>query len=278
MLREDKIKLFINELNYIKDSNLRKFGEEVIANAEDWFFIEPASTTGKYHPKFSLGEGGLMRHTRCVAYWATALCESFNMNSEDSDLLVIAALAHDIKKHDNNGRFLREHPLLASNYIREIQKKFNEEVISNIQIEKICGAVASHMGKWEGTREWVKDETKELFPMPKTEFEKLMQAADYIASRKPVLEFDFLPVEDVKPIVVENKERPDVNSYSFNDLENFVLPFGMHSGKMFKEVLPTGYLEWMAKQVDFNNKYEQELAQRYLYLVDNVKYYMYKPK
>ena len=123
MLREDKLKLFVNEFNYIKNVNLRKFAEEIIANADDWFFVEPASLSGKYHPKFSLGEGGLMRHTRCVAYWATAMAESFNLSQEDSDLLVIAALAHDIKKHDNNKRYMREHPLLASDYVCKIMEK-----------------------------------------------------------------------------------------------------------------------------------------------------------
>ena len=183
MLREDKLKLFVNEFNYIKNVNLRKFAEEIIANADDWFFVEPASLSGKYHPKFSLGEGGLMRHTRCVAYWATAMAESFNLSQEDSDLLVIAALAHDIKKHDSNKRYMREHPLLASDYVCKIMEKFSEDVITNEQVQKICCAVAAHMGKWEGTREWVKDTTKELFPMPKNDFEKALQAADYAASR-----------------------------------------------------------------------------------------------
>lgn len=282
MTREDKIKLFVNELNYIKNSNLRKFAEEVIANAGDWFFVEPASTSGKYHPKFSLGDGGLMRHTRCVAYWATAMAESFNLNQEDSDLLVIAALAHDIKKHDDNGRFLRNHPLLASDYVCKIMEKFSEDIITNEQVQKICCAVAAHMGKWEGTREWVKDTTKELFPMPKNDFEKALQAADYIASRKVVLDFDFAPTDNVALPMNEvnnhvKNNQPSADTFSFNDLENYVLPFGKHSGKTLNEIMPTGYLDWMAKQTDFNKKYEQTLVQRYLYLLDENKYKQYGP-
>lgn len=287
MTREDKIKLFVNELNYIKNPNLRKFGEEIIANAGDWFFVEPASTSGKYHPKFSLGEGGLMRHTRCVAYWATCMAESFNMSQEDSDLLVIAALAHDIKKHDDNGCFLRNHPLLASDYVCEIMEKFSEDVITNEQVQKICCAVASHMGKWEGTREFVKDVTKDLFPMPSNDFEKALQAADYIASRKTILEFDFAPTDNVALPVNENKqkttERPSIDSYSFNDLEVYVIPFGMHSGKTIGEIHKTtmrngsSYIDWMAKQEEFNFKYERDLGRRYLYLLDNNKYKNYGP-
>ena len=282
MTREDKLKLFANEFAYIKNVNLRKFAEEIIANAGDWFFVEPASTSGKYHPKFSLGEGGLMRHTRCVAYWATAMAESFNMSQEESDLLVIAALAHDIKKHDDNGRFLRNHPILASDYVCEIMEKFSEDVITNEQVQKICCAVAAHMGKWEGTREWVKDTTKELFPMPKNDFEKALQAADYIASRKVVLEFDFAPIDNIVSSVNEvnshvSNSQPSVETFSFSDLENYVLPFGKHGGKTLKDILPTGYLDWMARQTDFNKKYEQTLVQRYLYLLDEDKYKQYGP-
>jgi hypothetical protein len=288
MLREDKLKLFVNEFNYIKNVNLRKFAEEVIANADDWFFVEPASLSGKYHPKFSLGEGGLMRHTRCVAYWATAMAESFNLSQEDSDLLVIAALAHDIKKHDSNKRYMREHPLLASDYVCEIMKKFSEDVITNEQVQKICCAVAAHMGKWEGTREWVKDTTKELFPMPKNDFEKALQAADYAASRKVVLEFDFAPTDNVALPVNEvnnhsTNDRPSIESYNFNDLENYIIPFGGHKGKTIKEIHNTTlrygktYIDWMASQEDFNFKYERDLARRFLYLLDNSKYKQYTP-
>jgi uncharacterized protein (DUF3820 family) len=270
MTREDKIKLFVNEFNYIKDNNLRKFAEEIIANAGDWFFVEPASTSGKYHPKFSLGDGGLMRHTRCVAYWAMCMAESFNMTQEDSDLLVIAALAHDIKKHDDNGHFLRNHPLLASDYVCDIMEKFSEDVITNEQVQKICCAVSSHMGKWEGTREWVKDTTKELFPMPKNDFEKALQAADYIASRKAILDFDFAPIDNVaipKTITENKKEERDPNTYTIDELHSFVMPFGKHKGKTFKDVKETGYLYWMTLQDDFNAVDVQALAKRYLLLL-----------
>ena len=76
MTRGEKISVFINELNYIKDDNLNAFAKELIANAEDYFFTVPASSSGKYHPQFSLGVGGLVRHTRCVAYFAMGAGES----------------------------------------------------------------------------------------------------------------------------------------------------------------------------------------------------------
>lgn len=35
----------------------------------------PASTTGKYHPPFALGEGGLVRHTLAACCWAKDLLQ-----------------------------------------------------------------------------------------------------------------------------------------------------------------------------------------------------------
>jgi uncharacterized protein (DUF3820 family) len=146
-------------------------------------------------------------------------------------------------------------------------EKFSEEVITNEQVQKICGAVASHMGKWEGTREWVK-EPKELYPMPSNDFEKALQAADYVASRKAILEFDFPQTETVALPVTENKVNTvDIDGIPLSELENYVINFGKHNGKTFKEIKPTGYLDWMCKQEDFFKKDTQAAARRYLQLL-----------
>ena len=271
MERNDKLKLFVNEFNLIKNVNFKKFAEEVIANADDYFFVVPASSSGKYHPQVSLGDGGLVRHTRCVAYFATWLAESFCMTQEDSDLLIIAALAHDIKKQGNGktNYTVHEHPLLASNYIAEIRNKFTEDEISEIQVQKICCAVASHMGKWGHNAEFIKG--KEPLPLPTTEFEKLLQAADYLASRKELKEFDFAQTENVQLPIIESKSKNDENieGLPLKELENYIVDFGKHKGKTFKEIKETGYLEWMCKQEDFFKKDTQRAAKRYLYLLKN---------
>lgn len=265
MTRGEKISVFINELNYIKDNNLNAFARELIANAEDYFFTVPASSSGKYHPQFSLGVGGLVRHTRCVAYFAMSAGESYNFDQHTTDLLVIAALAHDIKKqgHISNGHTVREHPLYGADYVIEMQNKF-PNFITKEDAEKIAGAVRSHMGKWEGTREWVKDTTKELFPMPKDGFEQALQMADYVASRKYILSFQF---DETEYTITENdvptKEVIDPSKMSLFELENYVIPFGKHKGKTLRETKPTGYLEWMLKQVDFNNKETQDIVRAY---------------
>ena len=57
---------FAKELETFKHDDIRKFAEVLIDNAPDYFFHVAASSTGKYHPKYALNDGGLMRHTKAV--------------------------------------------------------------------------------------------------------------------------------------------------------------------------------------------------------------------
>ena len=265
MIREDKIKMFANEIGDIQDTELRKLATEIIANADDYFFTVAASSSGKYHPPFDLGEGGLIRHTRCVAYMAACMAESLDMDNYDKDALIVAALAHDIKKQGNGStaHTVWEHPTYASDYVKTIHKQINSNVPYDV-VDKIANAVHSHMGKWGNKPNFLKG--NKPLPMPKTEFEKALQAADYIASRKEILDFSFRPTEIVecsntsKPII---SEEPAIETLSLFEMENYVLQFGKHRGKTIKETKPTGYLEWVLKQEDFSNKYAQDLIRAY---------------
>jgi hypothetical protein len=258
MNKKDKVKLFINELNDIKDNDLRKFAERVIENAEDYFFTIAASTTGKYHPKFDLGDGGLMRHTRLVEYIAVCEATSRMYSEHDTDLLIIAALAHDIKKLGNNGsrHTVVSHPLIAAEYLEEMHEKY-PKLISEEDLKKVCGAVKSHMGQWGN---------KDGLPLPKDDFEFALQAADYIASRKDWTGFEFRPTEEVKQIIVEEvsfKGKP----------KDYVLEFGKHRGKSIETIYKEGsdYLDWMISQEEFSNKEAQEMAKKYLASIKKAK-------
>jgi uncharacterized protein (DUF3820 family) len=260
--REDKIKMFINEIGDIKDAHLKVFATELIANADDYFFVVPASSSGKYHPPFDLGDGGLVRHTRLVAYMARSLAESYCFSDYDTDCLIVAALAHDIKKQGNGdtGHTVWDHPILAMHYVQEIYGKTNFNVPADT-IEKISNAVSSHMGKWGNEPRFCKGNTP--LPMPVTEFDKALQAADYVASRKEIIDFKFRDTEEVNIVAQPKSVLPPVNEMSLFELENYQMPFGKHKGKTLREVKPTGYLDWMLKQTDFANKDTQEIVRAY---------------
>ena len=254
--------MFINEIGDIKDADLKAFATELIANADDYFFVVPASSSGKYHPPFDLGDGGLVRHTRLVAYMARSLAESYCFSDYDTDCLIVAALAHDIKKQGdgNTGHTVWDHPILAMHYIQEIYGKTSFNVPADT-IAKICNAVSSHMGKWGNEPRFCKGNTP--LPMPVTEFEKALQAADYVASRKEITDFKFRDTEEVNIVAQPKSVLPPVNEMSLFELENYQMPFGKHKGKTLREVKPTGYLDWMLKQTDFANKDTQEIVRAY---------------
>ena len=185
----DKIKLFNNELNNISDTNLREFATQLILHAPDYFFTVAATSSGKYHPKFARKVGGLVKHTKCVCFYAMCNIESFGLSNHDKDLIIIAALAHDIKKQgDSKNHTVWEHPELAHGFIIESQNKFSH-LISKEDATIIANAVLCHMGKWANYSEFIGN--KKAYPMPQTLFEYALQSADYIASRKELISFDF---------------------------------------------------------------------------------------
>lgn len=44
----------------------RKFVQTMLPAVPPYFYTVPASSTGKYHPRYTLGSGGLLRHTKAA--------------------------------------------------------------------------------------------------------------------------------------------------------------------------------------------------------------------
>ena len=62
----NKVAILRNEIDFINDELLQEFIEFCVEEAPDYFFEMPASTTGKFHPAYTLGEGGLIKHTKAA--------------------------------------------------------------------------------------------------------------------------------------------------------------------------------------------------------------------
>jgi len=187
MTNEEKITCFTKELILIRDEKIRKFTIEAIKSIPDYFFTIPASTTGKYHPSYALGEGGLLRHTRAMAMVA---CELFRMerwgfSEHDKDLILSSILLHDgWKLGDALTSFTVDiHPAFAVNAISENENL--SKILSNEDKEFIKSCVHSHMGQWN------KDKSgKVILPKPATPAQEFVHLVDYICSRK-CLEINF---------------------------------------------------------------------------------------
>ncbi len=178
----NKIKIFEEELNYIKNEEYRKNAEILLNLLPDYFFEIPASSTGKYHPSYALGDGGLVRHTKAAAKIAYELLNNKSIGGifkeYEKDLIIISLIIHDGLKsgidHEKYTRF--DHPLLISQFVKDNKEKltFKDE-----EIEFICKNVESHMGEWNTDYNG-----NEVLPLPKNRYQKFVHMCDFLASRK----------------------------------------------------------------------------------------------
>jgi len=185
----DKVELFNNELAYIRNENIKQFAVEAIQILPDYFFHIPASSTGKYHPSYSLGDGGLYRHTRAAVRIALELLriDWWGFSSDDIDLLIVSLILHDGWKSGfpQETYTKTEHPLIAVNQLAMFAEQ-NDVPISKEYIDMILSNISSHMGQW--TKDYKTG--AEVLPRPVDKFQKFVHLADYLASRK-CLEMNF---------------------------------------------------------------------------------------
>lgn len=179
----NKSDVFSKELGYITEFKVRSFVEYCLnEKVPDYFFKIPASSTGKYHPAYSLGEGGLVRHTKAAVKLANDLLnleQNIHLSNFRSEITA-ALILHDSVKQGFNGSCytVPEHPLCAVSMVLTANKEKNK--LSDTQCKMICDLIASHMGQWNTG---YKSKT-EILPKPKTELQKFVHTCDYLASRR----------------------------------------------------------------------------------------------
>lgn len=172
----DRLKIFEKELNLITDYKIKDFTQKCILQLPEYFFTMPASTTGKYHPSYALGEGGLVRHTRAAVMLAheMLLNDVYEKIKDSHDIIIAALLLHDgVKKgfKESAEYTMLKHPLYASQFIKRIAA---ENHILDDFVITICQLVETHMGQW----------TQNVLQKPKSLEQKFVHLCDYLASRK----------------------------------------------------------------------------------------------
>jgi len=156
----------------INNPNIRAFVEACLRDAPDYFWHAPASSSGKYHPEWARGEGGLVRHTKAAVRVAVELLRAYPHLEREKDFIVAALLLHDTLKHGaKEGHTVKEHPLLPEGYYRA-----HAPLVGRRAYRKIMALVRTHMGVWGPAR-----------PRPgvftRLTAAELVHLADYIASR-----------------------------------------------------------------------------------------------
>lgn len=181
--------LFQDELEYIKNDEIREDAKSLIRLLPDYFFHEAAASTGKYHPKYAMGDGGLLRHTKAAVRFAKEIFQNplFGdaFTSDEKDVMLLALIMHDgFKRGVKEERYTRfDHPLVAVSILKEHRAELK---MSDELFEVLTSSIATHMGPW--TKDYFGHEVLEK---PETKYQKLVHLCDYLASRKCfLLEFD----------------------------------------------------------------------------------------
>lgn len=233
-MNSERKKLLEPILNTFENEDIKEFAIALLNNLPEYVWHVGASSTGKYHPAYSLGEGGLMRHQIAVVRFLNFFLEleqyGAGMTSRERDLMRTAALIHDGMKSGtqddyNKSKYTKfNHPILMAEVVR------STDGLNTSERDFIAHCIESHMGQWAFDKK-----TNVELPKPKDEYQKLVHLADYLASRKS-LAMDF-----------ENIEAPRVESKP----EDYVLTFGKHKGEKLIDLCRSGddYVDWMEENI-----------------------------
>lgn len=228
-MRNDKSKIFNSLLDTFENDDIKNFAKECIETIPDYFWNVGASSTGKYHPQYALGDLGLARHTCALVRFMNHIlsidCYKNDFTSRERDLLRVAGIMHDSRKSGNDEDYARskftkfDHPILAANEIRTIIGFIPEE-----EVELVASTIESHMGQWNTDKR-----SSTVLPLPENKYQKLLHLADYLASRKDV------------EVLFSQEEKAELPK-----LDEYVITFGKHSGKTLPQIaeVDAGYIAW----------------------------------
>ena len=225
-------------LDTIVNDDIREFAKVLVEGLPPYIWEVGASSTGKYHPAYSLGVGGLMRHQIAVVRFLNYFFELEQYNtkftSREIDLMRVAGLVHDARKSGEQADYERskftkfDHPIQMANVIRS----YNGKYLNHNELEFIAHCIESHMGQWCSDRK-----SSVVLPKPMDEYQYFVHLADYLASRKDLtMAFDNIETSKV--------ELPDINEY--------IIPFGKkHKGEKLVDVArrDPGYIAWCKENI-----------------------------
>lgn len=236
-MTDERMKLVEPVLSTIENDDIREFAVVLLDSLPEYIWTVPASSTGKYHPAYSLGDGGLMRHQMAVVRFLNFFFELEQYNSKltsrEMDLMRVAGLVHDGMKSGTQEQFSNskytkfDHPILMANKILEFEGSLPSE-----ELDLMASAISRHMGQWNEDKK-----SSVVLPKPNEKFSRMLHVADYLASRKNLtMDFDNYVVTPAK---VEWSE-------------DYVMPFGKYAGQKLIDVYKNkpDYIEWMEKNIN----------------------------
>lgn len=129
------------------------------------FFLQSASSSGKYHQGYELGVGGLVRHTVAAMEVARTLFPLYHFSEQEEDSIVSALALHDLAKPS------KTHPLEVKALLEPMRDQWYREV------EDVVFLIETHHGQWDYFGK---------FPQPGSTTQQFVHLCDYLASRKNI--------------------------------------------------------------------------------------------
>lgn len=228
----------------IVNDDIRDFTKVLVDGLPAYVWEVGASSTGKYHPQYSLGVGGLMRHQIAVVRFLNYFFELEQYNtkftSREMDLMRVAGLVHDGRKSGEQDDYNRskytkfDHPIQMANVIRSYDGKY----LNHDELEFCAHCVESHMGQWSTDRK-----SSIVLPKPIDEYQRFVHLADYLASRKDLT------------MAFENTEAPTPKSVNVDD---YIVSFGKYKGTKLVDLFnqDRSYCMWLKE-----NSYQREVVE-----------------
>ena len=193
----NKSKYFEREIELIQSEDYRMFVKWYLDTyVPDYFWEIGASSSGKYHPQFSQGQGGLVRHTKAGVMFAEELLRMSSymyMSDNHKDFVIMACILHDTCKYgcqEYDKAEYKNHAINASYAVGNAWFEYFGTPAS----EFFLSAIRCHMGQWS-----------EREDRPFTNIDRCVHMADYMASRSfidiPQIQEEWEKVENSFPCV-----------------------------------------------------------------------------
>jgi hypothetical protein len=177
---------FMEQINTIKDDDIRDFVNDALADAPDEFWIAPASSSGNHHPPENNIKHGLLVHVIKALALAETSFRLFGISEDgvEADIVRASLLLHDVWKQGKpwSAGYCKEHGRICANILKQYTLK-NEYVK-----EKILQCVATHMNVWAYPIEDLKDF---FFP---SRMQFIVALSDYYSSRNEISFYPYISV------------------------------------------------------------------------------------
>lgn len=176
----------LGEIDLIEDEPIRSFTRSVLLRAGA-FWDAPSSLSVKFSPPDEHGTGGLILHTKRVVRLTSLMCESFGYLGLERDMVLSAAILHDITKvvqerDEDEPHYDIMYPYTIDRFIKFVrlddQAHGTDSQSATLYISEdaamtIMRLIHCHMGPWSPIPE----------TYPVTNLEMLLHLADHIATK-----------------------------------------------------------------------------------------------